>query len=295
MYNRGVEFAKSLNITSQPRALGENDKRQVMWLLQNGSLAHVHSDWRSLADWIGTPGFVGLEQGSDLAAFLAVGADPLPAFWVRGVALKRRGGMQEWLEELFAAVIPWMRQKGGEMVAWMPYDDWSDRVAPDLGFSLETEVVTLIKQEPTIPPFYLNSDVTIRPVEEGDFNRLAEIEAAAFDPIWRYSAQLLALAQRQAYSFDVAEIEGRIVGYQCSSQSYIGAHLARMTIHPDCQGVGVGSALLAATIQGYKRGLIREISLNTQIDNHASHRLYKKFGFHMTERAVSVWTRRLDE
>jgi ribosomal protein S18 acetylase RimI-like enzyme len=67
------------------------------------------------------------------------------------------------------------------------------------------------------------------------------------------------------------------------------AHLVRMTIAPEMQGKGAGSALLAATLVGYQRLGVRRVSLNTQIDNVRSHHLYEKFNFHRIGDQLPVW------
>jgi ribosomal-protein-alanine N-acetyltransferase len=119
--------------------------------------------------------------------------------------------------------------------------------------------------------------------------RLAEIEAITFDPLWRHSAIALALAHQQAWSFDVAEMNGHIVGFQFSTRSPRGAHLARMAVHPHYQGRGVGAALLARAMAHYHAEGLRRVTLNTQMDNLASKRLYERFGFRPSGEEFPVW------
>jgi ribosomal protein S18 acetylase RimI-like enzyme len=120
---------------------------------------------------------------------------------------------------------------------------------------------------------------------------LAAVEAAAFDPLWRHSAEGLKLAQGQAICFDVALVGEQIAGFQYSASNYNGssAHLVRITVHPAFQGTGVGSALMKAAIEQYRRQGLRRVSLNTQLDNFVSHRLYEKFGFYRSGDQLPVW------
>jgi ribosomal protein S18 acetylase RimI-like enzyme len=264
-----------------------------MRLLQRGALTHTHSDWRKLGEWFGTPGFVGVDDGGQVDGFLAVGADPLPAFWVRGCAFYSRMGMPIKLQNLIESTKPWMRKKGGEVLAWMPLQSWADPVLPKLGFELYAEVVTMVKDDlrldVSLSSFSPNPNIVIRPVQPADFPQLEAIEALAFEPLWRFSAEGLALAQQETCYFEVAELNGRVMGYQCSTSGLSGAHLARMTVHPEAHGQGVGSALMFSALAGYRRSGAMSASLNTQIDNRQSQRLYEKFGYYLTREMVPVW------
>ena len=136
---------------------------------------------------------------------------------------------------------------------------------------------------------------TIRPATTNELARLAEIEEAAFDPLWRHSANGLLLARRQALTFELAELEGQIVGFQYSVADRDGqtAHLVRLTVSPSAQGRGVGSGLLASALNGYATLGIKRVTLNTQRDNLPSHRLYERFGFRQLGDRAPVWAMEL--
>ena len=128
---------------------------------------------------------------------------------------------------------------------------------------------------------------------ETDLEQLASLEKKAFNPLWRHSARGLGLARHQAFSFDVALLQGKIVGFQLSTPSEYGVHLVRLTVDPDTHGLGIGSALLHHAFQQYHRRGKYRVTLNTQIDNEASQRLYRKFGFFASGQRFPVWLRRL--
>ncbi|HZD10013.1 MAG TPA: GNAT family N-acetyltransferase, partial [Candidatus Binatia bacterium] len=119
----------------------------------------------------------------------------------------------------------------------------------------------------------------------------AAIEEAAFDPLWRHSVESLIIGWRHSVSFHVAEVDGKLVGFEYSSDSDVqnAGHLVRLTVAPDAQRSGVGSALLRAALESYRRQGLDEASLNTQLSNGPSRRLYEKFGFQPAGYHWPVW------
>lgn len=264
-------------------------------LLSSATMRHLHADWHLPVDWLGTPGFVLCEQewaegDEEIVACLAVGADPPPAAWVRVAAVKRDLYAERWLHEMLGQTLPWLRDHGVSILGWLAEEEWPERWLAGLGFRRVNWIITyslnLTPVKATIP-----GPVAIRPATPADAPRLAEIEREAFDPLWRHSRQGVLAAFQEAMSFDVAELEGRVVGFQYSVDGHDGdsAHLVRLTVAPEAQGQGIGSSLLWAAMQAYGEKGLRRVTLNTQADNHASHRLYKRFGFQELANRVAVW------
>lgn len=276
------------NFSLQP--LVEGDRGAVTRLMQKALWAHVHVDWYMLSDWLGSPGFIGLKQGEELVAFLAVGADPLPASWVRGLAIGDDFDLADVIGGLLEASLPRLRQQGVNEICLMCESGWLDNFVPAFGFTSVTRVISMIHNHSSIPHFSLNPSIHIRSLRDEDLDTLATIEREAFEPRWRYSAKTLAWAKKQSLSFDVAVCNQEVVGYQCSTASYQGSHLARMTVHPAMQGKGVGTALLAHAFADYRRRKKWRVTLNTQSDNVTSQNLYYKFGFQVRGDSYPVWS-----
>jgi ribosomal protein S18 acetylase RimI-like enzyme len=160
-----------------------------------------------------------------------------------------------------------------------------------MGFEKVNAITTYVLSDMSARPA-LNGQVLIRPVEIADMATLAVIEEEAFEPLWRHSAEGLALAYHQATTFEVALFDGEIAGFQYSVRGGYESgheHLARITVRPTVQGLGVGSALLTAALAGYRRRRVSRLSLNTQLDNLPSHRLYRRFGFQAVGDELPVW------
>lgn len=299
MTNKAGEAVAGTNIRQATRA----DAGAIQRLLRHARYTHTHVDWHLPGDWLGTPGFVVftapgrqraaiatiLSPPSRLTACLAVAADPLPAAWVRIAAVESADGygiLSAMLAHLLQLLDPAINE-----IAWFLTDDWPEAWLTALQFSIVNRVITYRKSEMSIPPYETAAGLVVRPVAATDYVPLEQIEARAFEPRWRHSAEALRLARQQALSFDVAELNGEIVGYQFCTRGRYGAHLARMTVHPAAQGQGIGSTLLAAAVSHADEHGLRHLTLNTQDDNLASQRLYTRFGFQPTGQSFPVWSR----
>ncbi|MCL2918982.1 GNAT family N-acetyltransferase [Shewanella litorisediminis] len=89
----------------------------------------------------------------------------------------------------------------------------------------------------------------------------------------------------------VAEIDGEVVG-QAGMEVFVNPrrkHVANlgMAVSEDYQGIGVGSALLAAMMELAHNWLaVRRIELEVYTDNHAAIKLYKRHGFVIEGEAI---------
>ena len=232
-------------------------------------------------------------MGTDknLVGLLAAAADPPPAAWVRLAALASRRDAASILIDLLASVLPHLRKNGIDQLGWFPSIPWPEPWFLKLGFEPTNRIVTYVKEGLNAPDFP-DKGVMIRPVSTVDFPALAQIETGAFEPLWRHSAEGLRLAYPQAQLFHVAELDGRIAGFQYSVEGTRrdSAHLVRITVDSEQQGRGIGTALMVKLMNEYRRRGIRRITLNTQADNVSSLRLYRRFDFHRLGDELPVWT-----
>ena len=282
------------------------DAGAITALLQNAPHTHIHADWHYPADWLGSPGFVVVDETGKKAssgsmtnrlfgpqariiACLAVAADPPPAAWVRVAAVSETVNAPAALAEMFSSIDEYLQQTAVSQLGWLLVEPWPQSWIRELGFEKIGSVRTFVREGTETPNFRSLPGLHFRPVKADDLESLARIETAAFQPLWRNSAAGLSLAIQHAFSFDVVVYEDRVVGYQCSTLMRQGAHLSRITIDPVMQGNGIGSALLAHAINGYRLRGVETISLNTQLDNLHSKRLYERFGFKPIGQRFPVW------
>ncbi|MCO5194842.1 MAG: GNAT family N-acetyltransferase [Anaerolineae bacterium] len=291
VYNTVVEIA---NTASNLRPAATADSGVITRLLQSACYLHLHADWRMPVDWIGTPGFlVHTSQHGVIDACLGAAADPLPTAWVRLAALSTESQLGGVFGLLLENVVTALREQAVSQLAWLSSAEWVNAQLPHSAFEQVDEIETYAATK-LITLNGTARNIRIRPVELADFPKLATLEAIAFDPIWRHSADGLRLGWHQSLRFDVAEIDNRIVAFQYSTRSDSrSAHLVRITVHPDVQGQGVGTALLNYAFTQLQHSGYRFISLNTQIGNLPSQTLYHKFGFRPTGQRYPIWARQL--
>lgn len=307
---------KTRTLMAYVRQAEQADTRAILNLLRDAPTRHIHVDWHVPADWLGTPGFavcvdpdapkrpsIGLlgnlrERPPRLLGCLAIAADPLPAAWVRAAAVDSSDPVAV-LSALMAHLLAELRQQPISQIGWLLTEEWPAERLAALGFHHLVQIETHVKESLDMPKAAAVPGLQIRPVRMEEMGVLADIEAAAFEPLWRHSATSLTLARHQAWNFDVAVLGGEdgeggeIVGFQFSTRSPRGAHLARMTVHPAYQGRGIGTALLAGAMAQCRAEGLRRVSLNTQMDNWASKRLYSRFGFRPSGEEFPVWVMEL--
>lgn len=282
------------NTTTRPaglRASVSADAGAATILLRQAHLSHLHADWHLPSDWLTTPNCIVLARPSgELDGLFVAAPEPPPAAWVRLAAVRYRDAAADFLAGAVAALRPVLREQGVTQLAWLVADNWSEPYLPQLGFREVNAIETYVKWESVVPEAG-RSDVLIRPVTDADMAALVDIEARAFAPLWRHSAASLRAGRGHAVSFDVAEVDGHVAGFQYSVRNDAqSVHLVRMTVDPLWQGRGIGRTLLAHLLHAHRRLGYTVTSLNTQIDNVASQKLYRRFGFAATGQRYPIWS-----
>jgi ribosomal protein S18 acetylase RimI-like enzyme len=115
---------------------------------------------------------------------------------------------------------------------------------------------------------------------------------AAFGGVWQNTAACLEIAFLQSAAATIAEQDGEPVGYQISTGSQMGGHLARLAVLPEYHNQGVGYTLVDDLLSLFEKRGAHHVTVNTQHDNLASLALYRKAGFRLTgeEYPVYEWT-----
>jgi len=280
------------------RRATSGDAAAIQRLLKMGVYIHIHVDWRLPGEWLNRPGFMVFEKevgrknqdrnSSPVVACLAIAADPPPAAWVRVAAVESHTGYDQ-MNAMFGEILGELDPAINE-IAWFLADYFPLHWLERMGFEQVSEVIGFRKEGLDVPGYVTPAGLVVRPLLMEDIPALTAIETAAFEPRWRHSAVDLGLAWRNSISFTVALVDDKPVAFQFSTGGGGTAHLSRMTVQPEWQGMGIGAALLAKAMESYRLQNIQTVTLNTQTDNIASRRLYERFGFRPTGYSYPIWS-----
>jgi ribosomal protein S18 acetylase RimI-like enzyme len=266
----------------QTRAAVLMDRQQIASLMRVSAYIHRHLDWRYPLDWIGSSPFFVLESRGEIISALACPPDPPQVAWVRLFVTSKMISVEESWQTLWDTARLDLVRRGRFMAAAIVLQDWYHGLLLASGFSSRQSIVMLEREEQIPIGASLPVGFSIRIMLQYDLPAVAEVDAAAFDPLWQNSLSALEQGYQQAVLATVAEADGQVLGYQLSTRNPLGVHLARLAVRPSLQGRGVGRALVADLVQQAGRRGMFHLTVNTQSDNAASLALYRKTGFHET-------------
>lgn len=266
-----------------------DDRNALQTLTRYETRVHAHLDWKPVEDWLGDQPFWVAERGRRLVAALACPPDLPDTAWIRLLVLADGVEAAAAWDVLWPPARQGLAQQGLSMVAALSLDPWTMPLYEAGGFERTHDVVVLNRLPGPLPPAARPGGVRIRPARAADRAAIAAVDIAAFAAPWQLSAEMIRLALGQADYVSVAERDGQVIGYQLTTPSRNGAHLARLAVQPGLHGAGLGTALVADLVDHYEQWGGREITVNTQHDNRASLTVYRRLGFHATGTRFPVY------
>jgi ribosomal protein S18 acetylase RimI-like enzyme len=250
---------------------------------------HRHLDWRPPLEWLGQDPFWIIEDDARISAALACPPDPPPIAWIRLFAfVADMSGRAAW-QLLWKEARQQLLEGGGATAVAIAVQRWLDTILTESGFNLADHIVLLENNDRLRLPARISSGLSIRTMTMEDLQSVADVDAAAFEPIWRNSFEALNHAYKQASYASVAEYQNTIAGYQLSTSSSFGTHLARLAVRPSAQRRGMGAALINDLIAHIPLGTEPRLTVNTQATNTASLSLYYGLGFRNTGERYPVY------
>jgi ribosomal-protein-alanine N-acetyltransferase len=260
------------------RSATSADYNVVTTLARFERRVHSHLDWRPVEGWLGVQPFLLAEHGKRAVGALACPPDPPDMAWVRLFAVADDAPAQAVWQLLWEPARHQLAAMSVRGVAGLSTGEWMTPLYQSAGFRQTHEVVVLARPRGPLaaaPP----APARIRLARPDDYAALIAADQAAFSPPWQLSPAMIETAIALANLITVAEAEGRVVGYQLTTTSHGGAHLARLAVLPEWQGRGIGAALVANLIEHYEARGAHELTVNTQDSNTASLNLYQRLGF----------------
>ena len=233
---------------------------------------------------------VGLFNSATMHSFLLAQSVNAPTAWIGGfgVSWTESNHYLEILSRLMDALSLRLIAQGVQHLHYSGNDserDWLRDVLLRRGFLPYRHLYSYDKYDYMIPARG-NLQVLVRQVsikgkwgKSGDMAALLSIEQACFEDLWRYdTAGFTDVAATHPY-FVVAELNGKVVGYQFNALDSDYGYLVRIAVHPSAEGQQIGVRLMAEAIRFFERERVTRIMLNSQDNNTHAHRLYEWFGF----------------
>jgi ribosomal-protein-alanine N-acetyltransferase len=267
----------------QMRPLTNDDLPLVLRLLNTSEYIYQRFTLEELPMLLKYYPTVGMFSGDSLRGFLLTQTVNAPTAWIGGFGVSWTESrlytsiLEMLLEQLTTPLIKrgvrYLYYSGNDM-----QNDWLRDVLLVRGFALHRLLYAYDKYDYNIPATG-NPGVQLRSVEKRDIPALFAIEEACFEDFWRYDAlSFEEIAATHPY-FVVAELNGKVVGYQFNALEDEQGYLVRIAVHPSVSGQGVGIRLMSEAIAFFQQERVLRIMLNTQDDNVRAHRLYEWFGF----------------
>jgi ribosomal protein S18 acetylase RimI-like enzyme len=266
----------------QVRPAVSGDRRGLADLIHDSPIVHRHLDWREPLDWLGSQPYLVAELGGSLTAALACPPDPASIAWLRLFVNAGVLRTEESWRRLWQPAREILCRSPGMSAAAIPLHPGLAAVLAANDFAPCQEIVMLQCDGPDLDRLPEPGALQLRTMFPYDLPQVAEVDAAAFIPLWQNSLEALSHAYLLAASAGVAEKAGRLIGYQLSTRSSQGYHLARLAVRPEEQGQGIGRALVMELFTQAVRHGSSHFTVNTQNDNAASLALYRRLGFFQT-------------
>lgn len=120
----------------------------------------------------------------------------------------------------------------------------------------------------------------LRDMTAADIDTVCGLEQSLF-PADNWPRQMFVdeLAQPQTRRYLVAELAGRIVGYAGMMCILPLADVQTIAVLPECEGRGIGRALLSELLAEAGRRGAADVLLEVRADNPRAQQLYLRFGF----------------
>jgi GNAT superfamily N-acetyltransferase len=258
------------------RTVINSDRSRVANLIHFGTYVHQHLDWRSPLEWIGRQPYLGIENSEGFMATLACPQEIPEITWIRLFAVRSNNKVDKVWRALWDAACDELSQKGKIQIAALSMQNWFTDILEKSKFIHTDNVIVLKYEKNTVIQLPYLKSIVIRHMLPEDFPFVLGIDGSAFKAEWRNSLEEMELAYQLSSYATIAEMNHDIVGYQYSTSSGMGGHLARLAVRDNMQGQGIGYSLVHDVVRHFRQQGVMNLSVNTQQSNIASLGLYSK-------------------
>lgn len=245
---------------------------------------------------------IGEEDEPKMATCVLRRGEEYHMIWVGGAVDENTEDFSHYLRQFFAHLLYQYRHSHFRRgLVCLTTSDLVKKLAFEMGFQLDTEIYLYRKQGVGIPEddtmsaaFHPILPVTLRQVQVEELEEIIRLEHQIFLPeMWADRVLLQEMIERGEGSVHVAICMDQWIGYHDSRilENDLG-HLVRLGVHPDYQGLGVGTELLRAGLAWFRTRKVEEIILYVEEWNRRARALYTRFGFQFE---TKEWMLRYEE
>ncbi len=272
------------------RSATESDSHAITQLLGREHWTHQHLDWLDAESFLGKNPFLLAIYQNELIACIACPLTLDNVAWIRVFAVTLHYEPRQLWEQLWPRALKELRSEGCQTVAALVISPWFEPLLLQSEFT-ETNAVIFLEWLTTSPPSLPPFPGELRGLRLEDVDPLIELDQKAFQGIWSNPRDELLEAFKSASISTVLEYDEELIGYQISTSSAWGVHLARLAVHPDWQGKGIGNAIVSNLMWEVRELGHHRLTVNTQEDNLRSLSLYQRLGFIATGDRYPVFER----
>jgi ribosomal-protein-alanine N-acetyltransferase len=270
------------------RPADSDDRDLVRGLIEGARWRQQHLDWASALSLLDFQPFLLAEESGLPVGCLACPPDPSDVSWIRVFASASGYNLDEVWVTLWQQAVREAASRGVKRAAALSLHAWIEPLLTNSGFR-ETNAVLFMEWDGYYPDDPVPHSGLLRDLAPADVDSVVEVDHRAFPPIWRHSADALQMALEQSSYAQVVTVDDEIVGYQISTATAFGAHLARLAVDPAAQHSGLGKAMVADVLRTFSKRGYGRVTVNTQADNLSSQALYKHLGFNETGQVFPVF------
>ena len=272
-----------------------DETRLARWL-ERQTRCYARFSLVDLREWLSThDGFVAEQPDGVLLGLILMAGVTRDHASIIGLAVGDRSDEEEILFALFRHALPHLRDRGINQLTCITNSEWTATALPKyLGFRFAGNLANYLKVDWGIPDFG-NRSVYVSAALPDDTDQILSVDRVSFPEFWQQEEHILVSILNEGGYLFKAEWKRLIVGYTSGVWGNGRGHINRLAVHPQLQRLGIGTRLLAESISFLHKAGASRITLNTQVENTASRRLYERFGFRLIDCDTQILTRSLDE
>ena len=122
-------------------------------------------------------------------------------------------------------------------------------------------------------------DPSVRDMVVADLGAVLAIDEEVYSRPWSPSFLRQQLASPGNRVNRVAEVDGRLVGHAGLMMVADQGHVTTLAVHPDVQGSGIGTCLMADLCRAAVERQLVTMTLEVRVSNLRARELYRRFGF----------------